>query len=242
MANRTMRALILLLITVLLGILISGCTVAGLLVGARIDRRNAKAHRVSWDSVSSVPRGRAVHVTLTSGDTLCGKFTGLRTLPLDSYRCAYDSVRRLPGNDSVLPALGETIHLVLATGRRIDGAFRSLDAGALAVRPHFDRRIEYVSMPTITRLQDRGRSLDVDRLRALVSTRTVPSGRMFVVQAGEQTCRIPLQHIQEVYAPPQHTRKWLLYGGIGLAVDAAIITAIGVAIEQSIPNIGTITI
>jgi hypothetical protein len=149
MANRTMRALILLLITVLLGILISGCTVAGLLVGARIDRRNAKAHRVSWDSVSSVPRGRAVQVTLTSGDTLCGRFTGLSALP---------------------------------------------------------------------------------------------AGRMFVMQTREQTRRIPLQHIQEVYAPPLHTRKWLLYGGVGLAVDAAIITAIGVAIEQSIPNIGTITI
>jgi len=218
---------LLLFTTALLGMLFSGCTVIGIVAGASVDHRNARAHRVSWDSVSSVPRGRDVEVTLMSGDTLRGKFTGMRALPADSYRCAYDSARIVLAGDSVLPALGETMHLVLATGRRIDGPFRGLDGEALAVYHPLDQYIEYVSMPTIARLRNAdGRSFDVDRLRALASRRSLPSARKFVVESRQQTSGIPLQYIHEVYALPHHTHYWILGGAIGLGVDAVVAYAV----------------
>jgi hypothetical protein len=84
------------------------------------------------------------------------------------------------------------------------------------------------------RLQDRnGKSYDLTRLRALASARALPSDREFTLESAGQTRRIPLEQIQEVYAPPQHTNNWVLGGVIGLAIDAAIVAVLVSSITYS---------
>jgi hypothetical protein len=68
-----------------------------------------------------------------------------------------------------------------------------------------------------------GRYYDMGRLCAVASERDLPSRREFALQCGEQIWRIPLQHIQQVYAPAKVTYHWLLGALIGLAVGAAVV-------------------
>jgi hypothetical protein len=206
--------------------LLSGCTVIGIVAGASADRRNAREHRVSWDGARSVPRGRKVEVALTSGDTLRGKFTGLRALPADSYRIAYDSVRALLAGDSVLPRIGETVCVISPKGRSASGSFRGLEAEALTIRRADDNSSAYFPLSRAAQLRNLdGQSFDVDYLRFLASSRALPSTREFMVQSGGQTYRVPLEHIQQVYAPPHPTHYWILGGVVGLALDAALVAA-----------------
>jgi hypothetical protein len=219
-----MRTFFFLLTAALLGMLFSGCTAIGLGIGAAADLRNAQAHRVSGTDTTSVPRGRDVEVALTSGDTLRGKFAGFRARPADSYRCAYDSVRMLLAGDSVLPGIGETVSVITPKGRSVSGLFRGLDAGTLAVYRPDDDSTAYLPLSSAAQLRNRdGYSYDLTLLRALVSARSLPSGREFVLQSGGRTCCVPLEHIQEIYAPPHRTSYWILGGVIGLAVDAAVV-------------------
>jgi len=222
-----MKARIACLAIALFSTLLSGCTVIGLGVGVAVDHRNARDRRVSWDGARSVPRGRDVEVTLTSGDTLRGKFTGLRALPPDSYRSAYDSAQVTLDGGSVLPRLGETVLFTPVKGPRIRGPFRGFEAEALAVYQPDERSTAYLPLSKAAQLRNLdGQPFDVDYLRFLASSRALPSTREFVVESGGQTSRIPLQYIHEVYAAPQRTHKWILYGVIGLAVDAAVTAAV----------------
>jgi hypothetical protein len=222
-----MKARIACLTIAFLSMLISGCTVIGIVAGASVDHRNARDRRVSWDGTKSVPRGRKVEVTLTSGDTLRGKFTGLRALPPDSYRFAYDSTRVLLAGDSMLPRLGETVFFTPVKGPRIRGLFRGFEAEALAVYQPDEHSTAYLPLSKAAQLRNLdGQSFDVELLRTLASARSLPSRSEFVVQSGAQTSRIPLQYIHEVHTLPRRTHKWILYGVIGLAADAAVAAAV----------------
>jgi len=234
-----MKARIACLAIALFSTLLSGCTVIGLGVGVAVDHRNARDRRVSWDGARSVPRGRDVEVTLTSGDTLRGKFTGLRALPPDSYRIAYDSARILLAGDSVLPQLGDTVMVVHESGWRHRSLFHGLGPMALDMRLLCDTSARFVPLRAVARLQDiQGTPYDLTRLSALMSARLLPTEQQFVVQSHVQTTGIPLEHIREIYAPPHRTSYWILGGVIGLAVDAAVVAAAAHAWNNHGMNIG----
>jgi hypothetical protein len=206
--------------------MLSGCTVIGIVAGASADLSNARARHATWSEVRSVPRGREVEVALISGDTLRGKFGGLRALPADSYRFAYDSTRVLLAGDSELPLLGETVFFTPVKGPHVRGPFRGFEAEALAVYQPDEHSTAYLPLSKAAQLRNRdGRSFDVGHLRFLASSRALPSTREFMVQSGGQTYGVPLDHIQQVYAPPHPTYYWILGGVIGLVLDAAIVAA-----------------
>jgi hypothetical protein len=75
-----MRTFLLLLTVALLCWLLSGCTVIGLGIGAAVDHHVDRPRYTTSENAQNIPPGSAVRVTLTSGDTLRGKFIGLRTL------------------------------------------------------------------------------------------------------------------------------------------------------------------
>jgi hypothetical protein len=207
-----------------LAVSLTGCTAIGIGVGKMVDNSNAQFHRVSWSDTRSVPSGREVQVTLTSGDTLSGQFKGLRSLPPDSYRYLYESARVRVSGDSVLPRLGEFVSVFGESGPRVGGVFRGIEAEALALRRSDDESISYLRLSNAAQLQgSHGESYDLTRLRALASARALPSDREFTLESAGQTRRIPLEQIQEVYAPPQTTHNWVLGGFIGLAIDIAVL-------------------
>jgi hypothetical protein len=218
-----MKARIACLAIALLSMWFSGCTVIGLGIGLAVDYRDGREHRVSWDSLSSVPRGRRVEVTLISGDTLRGTFTGMGARPEDSYRLAYDSVRALLGGDTALPAIGETLFVTTARGRKLSGLFCALDAGVLAIHRLKDDSTVCLFVVSVSQIRNRdGRGYDPALIRDLVSSGSLPSARELVLESGGKTRGIPLEHIRQIYAPQRWTYHWLLGGVIGLAVDATI--------------------
>jgi len=234
-----MRTIILLLTAALLGMQFSGCTAIGIGVGAAVDHHNAKPQYATWETAHTIPCGRAVQVTLTSGDTLYGRFTGLRTLPPDSYRCAYVSARKLLASDSVLPQPGDTVMVVHESGWRHRSLFHGLGPMALDMRLLCDTSACFVPLRAVARLQDiQGTPYDLTRLSALMSARLLPTEQQFVVQSHVQTTGIPLEHIREIYAPPHRTSYWILGGVIGLAVDAAVVAAAAHAWNNHGMNIG----
>jgi hypothetical protein len=234
-----MRISLLLLTAALLGMQLSGCTAIGIGVGAAVDHHHAKPQYATWETAHTIPCGRAVQVTLTSGDTLYGRFTGLRALPPDSYRCAYDSARILLAGESVLPQLGDTVMVVRESGWRHRSLFHGLGPMALDMRLLCDTSACFVPLRAVARLQDiQGTPYDLTRLSTLMSARLLPTEQQFVVQSDMQTVGIPLEHIQEIYAPPHHTYYWALGGVIGLAVDAAVVAAAVHAWNYQGMNIG----
>lgn len=170
-----MRTVFLLSAAALLCALFSGCTVIGLVAGTAVDSRNEQPRHATAANIDEIPNGRAVQVTLTSGDTLHGTFGGLHTLPVDSNHCVYDSLQVLFDADDVINRSGE--------------------------------------------------SLDLGRMRTMVFSRELLSTREFLLRNGSQTQSIPLERIQEVYAPPKPTAYGMLGGLAGLAIDIALIIA-----------------
>jgi hypothetical protein len=129
-----MRTLLFILIAALLCVLSSGCTAIGLGIGIAADSKYGQSQQATSSEVKTIPRGRDVQVTLTSGDTLRGKSAGMRALPADSYRCAYDSARTQWAADSLLPPLGEVVFVVPWQGRCFSGVFHGFEGKALLIR------------------------------------------------------------------------------------------------------------
>jgi hypothetical protein len=218
-----MNARIACLAIALLSLLTSGCTAIGIVAGVSVDRRNARACHVSWDSLRSVPRGRVVEVTLASGDTLRGEYTGLRALPADSYRSAYDSTRTLLG-DSVLPRIGEIVSVIPQQGRSFSGVFYGFEAEALAVRRTAEDTLFYQALSGAARLQKYyGKTYNLERLRTIASERALPSRRELTIQTTGGTYGVPLQAIEQVYARPRYTYYAFECAAIGLLMDAFMV-------------------
>jgi hypothetical protein len=218
-----MRTFLLLLTAALLGMSVSGCTVIGLGIGLAVDHRNGREHRVSCDSLKSVPRGRVVEVTLTYGDTLRGTFTGTGARPEDSYRPAYDTARALLGGDTALPAIGETLTVTTPRGWNLSGLFCALDAGALAIHRLEDDSTVCLPAFSVSQIRNRdGHGYDPALIRDLVSSGSLPSALELVVESGGKTRGIPLEHIRQIYAPPRRTHYWILGGVVGLVVDVTL--------------------
>jgi hypothetical protein len=219
-----MRTSLLLLTVALLGLLISGCTVIGIVAGASADRSNARPRHATWSDVRAVPRGRQVEVILTSGDTLRGKFTGLRALHPNSYRMLYENAGNLSAGDSLLPPLGETVSVVHRHERPFKAEFCGFEAEALVVRLWSEDTLFYQPLSNTSQMKNyHGKTYDIKHLLALASGRLLPSRREFTLQSGGQTQPVPLECIQEVYAEPKYTDMWLVYGAKGLVVDVIVI-------------------
>jgi hypothetical protein len=218
-----MKARIACLAIALLSVMLSGCTAIGFGVGLSMDAKNAKSHRASWTETRSIPQEREVDVALTSGDTLCGKFTGLRALPPDSYRSLYDSARTRLAGDSVLPPLGEVVFVVPWNGRPFSGKFLGFEAEALVIRRSGDDTLTFQPPTDIARLKKYyGRTYDIGRLCDLASERALPSRREFTVQKTGRSYSVPLQKIEQVYVWPHFTTHALAGAAAGLVVDAAV--------------------
>ena len=230
-----MRTLIVLLAAAFSSVQFSGCTVIGFAVGARIDKENARSNRVAWSEAKTVSKGRTVAVTLTSGDTLYGRFTGLSALPADSYRFLYDSLRSL--QDGALPRLGEDISVVPDSGHSYSGVFRGFDAEALVVRRTSTDTLSYLPLSTISRLRKyNGRPYNLSRLRAIASSRALPSRNEFVMRSDGQTVNVPLPQIREVCVRPCFTFNCVLGAAAGLAIDAAVVGLITVSWSNTEPR------
>ena len=230
-----MKALIVSLVVAFLSLLTTGCTAVGIGIGKMVDNKNAQFRRVQWTETRAVPHGRDVLVTLTSGDTLFGYYAGSRNLPPDSYRQQYDSTRIRLAADSVLPRYNETVSAFTKSGQQISGVFRGFEAETMVIIQPMNYSTTYLPLSRASRLQDStGRAFDVNRIRALNSSRTLPSDREILVYSKRNTHHVPLEHIQEVYAPPRSTNYWILGGITGLVVDVIVVAAATSALISSL--------
>ena len=229
-----MKALIVSLIVAFLSLLTTGCTAVGIGIVRMVDNHNAQFRRVQWTETRAVPHGRDVQVTLTSGDTLFGYYAGSRNLPPDYYRQQYDSTRLQLAADNILPQYNEAVSALTENGQQISGFFRGFEAETMVIIQPRNYSTTYLPLSRASRLQDStGRAFDVNRIRALNSSRTLPSDRELLLYSKRNTQHVPLEHVQEVYAPPHSTNYWILGGIMGLVVDVIVVTAATSAIISS---------
>jgi hypothetical protein len=206
-----------------------GCaaTAIGVGVGAIVDHHHGRTRQATWEDPEQIPRGSYASVALTSDSTVHGEFIGLRTLSSESYRRAYDSVRAAIGAADVLPGLGDTVGITDEGGQFCHRLFHGFGALTMDLRQPDVNTLSYLPLRTVGALQDfHGRRYDLSRVRSLMASRALPTGKEVVVVSDVQTLAIPLEHVRTISAQPRKTHYWLLGGAAGLFVDLAIWTAI----------------
>jgi hypothetical protein len=228
-----MRTLLLFVAAALLAMVVSGCTVIGFGIGAAVDHHHARPRHATWQDTETIPRGSAVHVTLTSDSIVQGEFTGLRTLPEKSYVSIYDSVRAILSERCALPKLGDTVTVVPKGWHSYWALFYGFGALTVDLRQPEQKTPSYMSFHAVTELQDiQGRPYDMTCLRTLMAARALPTGQRFEVLSDQQSTSVPLEHIRDIFALPRRSHYWVLGGVMGLAVDAAVVALIVHGLEE----------
>ena len=108
---------------------LSGCTLIGRSIGARIDRGKPLQHKpVARGEIDTLKVGEAIEIQLWDGRRLSGKYQGLEWAPPQTYGPRYEEARTMLEPELRLPALGP------GARRRLYGR-RDGDGGLPGSRP-----------------------------------------------------------------------------------------------------------
>jgi len=96
---------------------LTGCSLIGLGIGARIDKDNAGKRKPieAWQVVAVGP-GTPVDVSLRDGGQVSGKYVGLVPVPPEQYADSFGRSREANGSCHT-PALGSTTTVAVKSGK-----------------------------------------------------------------------------------------------------------------------------
>lgn len=124
-----LRNMMLKLIGAVMAILLSqsGCSVIGFGMGSLIDASKPDSLIMRGDQVLNAKAGKEVVVLLKSGETVEGKFGGVKLLPAEEYSNRYNEYCERIADSQYLPHYGDTVDIVVASGQKLNRRFAGFD-------------------------------------------------------------------------------------------------------------------
>lgn len=198
---------------------LSGCTVAGLMIGGIQDvgsPTDYSSHPA--DRIKDLTRGYEVRLVLEDGQRLKGKYKGLVPASDAAYAEHYAQARQqapIP-----LPALGERI-TVATPDAELVGEWQGFDYDHLSLAIRGERN--EIALAQVTGVTTRGGPvISGAEVREQIARRAVPLISEVSIATRDSALTVPLERVRALETPAPK-RRWLKGALIGLAMDAVVV-------------------
>ncbi len=200
----------------------SGCT--GYLIGYAIDLGSKEVITPSGPSAPALEMGKTVTVVLDDGEKVKGKYRGLEQLSETEYAELYSASRESLMAYVQLPALGDTVDLLLYAGDTVKAGFLGCDLNGVVARPVGGADTERVEAVEIRELLGDGsaRASGME-FRLLASEGRLPIRTALALEWNGASRLVPLNRVARIERTPT-TARW-----IGFTAEA-VLTAAYIAI------------
>jgi hypothetical protein len=223
-------------------------TMTGLGIGAGIDSHKPDSIYLPGWKAEAIWPGTPVKLLLSDGSWVDGKYLRIEQVPQTDYAKRYADFRQQKQETAFLPALGDTITILMKTGLYTEGEFLGFDHQPLAPMLR-QRKVSEIEAPGVQILvkhmgtnksgvvflmhveeiaDSHGKTIEGEILRRFQSEGQVPVISAIALQDLKGTTLIPMDQVYEIRAPNRKRAKW--WGlGIGVVIDATVwtIAAIG---------------
>ena len=206
---------LLIIVSLLQGV---GCTLIGFSVGAIQDNRsdNRPSHYVTipYAQIHSLSPGTGIALASTDGSWISGAYAGPAA---ENYSALYTMNRmRLPGQVS-LPALGDTVTIVVTSGEQVEGQFVGFaNRSTLILRPLESPGSSRLAIDQVRTMVNRqGIATDGVTLGRVMAFGEPPLPVVVVLHEGVRSV-VAMDSITQVFVPvfaPRHgKRNGFLFG------------------------------
>lgn len=223
--TRTMKIskLFPLLITfIILIIVVSGCSVVGLTIGAAADNDNPDRVDRPVTNIEHIKPGTRVEVVLRTDDKLIGKYKGTAQMSVREYESIFNDFSSSAGELNVIPAPKDMITIFDLSDNQWTYVLIAYNKGYLSVRRVEEEKPIAFLTRNISKIAFGDRETisgpDIDRL---IFERKLPVYQTLVLDSGDQTVTIPLDSIDQVTEINKNYRIWIGLA-LGLAIDLAM--------------------
>ena len=201
---------------------VTGCTFLFLGGGAVIDHFN-KGEITTWN-VTKIKPGTKVTIIDQQDNSQDGVYIGFRLQEKEKYAQRYEQARQTLKPRTVLPAINQTIHLVLTDGKEESGLLKSFGYDRLYVTaPDTGKRrvILFAQLQAIR--SEGGATIDTETLQTLIRTHKIPVQYLIHFRVGNRIKTIYPEDVKYVrYTHTSNTGK--IVGVLaGVAVDGLIV-------------------
>jgi len=216
-----------------LGLISSGCSLAGFEFGRSIDNRSPN-RSVDRLQIPGISEGATVQVVKSDCRILKGTFLGTDTLPLVEYARAYSTWLRENHSTDSLPSIGERVNVdaQLAYGdNRYEGQFLGFDHRSIWFHQGGQINSTHIDLRSVRGLlRENGVVITGSHLRDLSLNASLPRMYIIRIQVEGQTRVVHLDEVKEIIVPSKKNARWVGLVG-GLALDAvAVWVIVGVVI------------
>lgn len=190
------------LISIILGMQLSGCTFIGFVIGGNTPKKSKTLE--DWQP-ENIERGQKVSISFTDSTSLVGLFQGNQFEPFDSYSTRYQSWYQQSGNIRDVPLPGDLIRVSLKDTIRT-GTFNGFDKGILYLG---SERGGYsaILMDDIADLRiDQRVVFNMERLNGLLANEELPLRTRVVLsdRKGKEVWHLNPEEVEQVQVYGKH--------------------------------------
>jgi hypothetical protein len=223
-------------------LLLVGCTLVGLGLGAAVDAGRPKAGLVpEWEWTTIRPRTPIV-VRLTDGTDVKGRFIRTTQLPAARYTPRFLQWRGSDSAFATLPAPGDTVAVVLRSGERLNGQLDGYDRRLVATKvtpfawivPAGDSIPKSINLDSTAEMRvGADAPVDVERVGSVVNSPYFPSLAAITVRTPElELIDLDIDRIDQITYPHRHGAVTGLLVGLGIDVVIIVVGVIAMSGES----------
>ena len=206
---------------------LTGCSLAGLGVGAVVDQVRATRYDAkSTQYLYAISRHTPIELLLRDSSRVAGRFEGWSDVEDSTYAAQYESWRAAFAGAAWPPALGARIRVLTRSGERREGPFRGFGfrSVSLGMRREATREFLFGELDSLVVIGQTARS--AESLSATwVSGQTPVRTRLRVGHPGHRIEQVAPDSVESVsVAAPKHGKIVGLLAGV--TADALIVTAL----------------
>ena len=185
----------------------SACT--GHFIGYAIDVSNKEIITPSRSQPPAIEPGKSIKLVLRNGAKISGEHLGLELLPAQDYAFRYAASRDSLAAQFPLPALGDTVGLLLHSGQMLETEFLGCDYDGLWVRAPAEaepRKLKLIGIREV--LVPGGPTVSGAVFLSLVSESSLPTRSALALKVGRGRELIPVSDVARIERTPSKAR-WI---------------------------------
>lgn len=204
------------LLSLVLAVQVSGCTLIGFGVGLEADRKASVRQRYRAGDLARLESGSSLEVLLEDSSRVAGRYLGATLQEASAYRARYEAWRSGSGHEAKFPEWDERVEL--DPGGK--GEFRGFVIEGVLIRTGRRGVVPVVSSGMLHRAS--GGALDLLDVRDLVLAGDLPIATLLRIETDEGERQVPADRIVQVdgTGPKNAAIRGLL---VGMAFDGLVI-------------------
>jgi hypothetical protein len=212
-----------------------GCTVIGFGLGAASDSGKTDYQCCTVKELSEKQKGSVIKVIKKNGEELQGKLIGLEKRDEKEYLEDYNQIKKRGINEDSLPALGETLILLISAGKEINCRLVGFDYDGIIVTEEGSNvysKGRFQSLKEAEIIDGEGNKIEVPGLERMIETGKIPVLSVLKIQTASGEININPVEISVILMVNKKDGKikGLVLGAI---VDCALLIIINTNLNNS---------